>query len=116
MANHALGTTGLARTGSGLIVPKDLADQAPVVAGSVVRDADGRRRVVFDDSERRLIDRASKLLKSRGFAYIIGCFAGKDGKHEDGSQSCGQPMRAEDVDTQDAGYGCKCTRIHFRRW
>jgi hypothetical protein len=109
------GTQGLARTGSGLIVPAGMADAAKVSNGAVARDIDGRRRVVFTDQERRTIDRAAKILKGRGFAYVLVCWGGKEGKQEDGTPVCGQPMQAEALDTKDPGYGCKCSRIHFSR-
>ena len=124
------GDSSLARRASGLIVPAELANRPdPVVPanGSVARDLDGRRRVVFTNDERKAIDKAINLLKQQGIGYIVGCLGtygkptpgreagGGRGYHRDGSPACGQPMKPEGVGTVDAGYGCNCTRVHFLR-
>jgi len=116
--------SGLARTGSGLIVPKELADQQQAVAAkaapgkraAIARNMDGRRRVVFTDAERKVLDKAIVLLQARGIGFIAGCVGQlKGGYHLDGSKVCGQPMRPEDVNGPDAGMACNCTRVHFMR-
>lgn len=117
---------GLARRPSGVIVPAALASQpddgAKGQTGSVARDMDGRRRVVFGNEERRAIDKAIKLLQAQGIGSLIGCVGGYGktgrpgyGHHRDGSVACGQPLRPEGSDGPDAGYGCNCTRVHFLR-
>lgn len=126
------GEGSLARRPSGVIVPSELANQPdPKVEarlGSVARDMDGRRRVVYPNDERKTIDKAIRLLTTQGIGFIVGCVgaygpapdpgkgrAAGTGHHLDGSVACGQPMRPEGVGTPDAGYGCQCTRIHFLR-
>lgn len=114
---------GLARTGSGLIVPKELADQQEAAAAKtpgqrfpIARDMDGRRRVVFTNAERKVLDRAIVLLKARGIGFIAGCVGQlSGGHHSDGSKVCGQPMQVEGVGGPDAGMACNCTRVHFIR-
>ena len=124
------GEGSLVRRPSGVIVPAELGNRPVPGApsnGSVTRDLDGRRRVVYPDSERRVIDKAINLLRAQGIGYIVGCIgaygppddrreaSGGNGYHRDGSLACGQPMRPEGVGTPDAGFGCNCTRIHFLR-
>lgn len=101
----------LVERASGIIVPVALerepeakhADQ-----GATAYDLDGRRRLVLMESERRLINRVLLLGFKHGIGFVVGCKSRRDGK-----EACGQPMLNEGRGTQDDGYGCKCTRIHF---
>src|SRR5687767_5703411 len=114
-------TTGMARTGSGLIVPKALADSPaatpPGKRAAIARDMDGRRRVVFSNAERKAIDKAIQILKAQGIGFIPGCIGQlKGGYHPDGSKVCEQHMASVDAGTPDAGFRCNCTRVHFGRF
>lgn len=92
---------------------------ATVAAGSTQQAAgfepDGRRRVVLTDDERRQLDRLIKMAKSHGFGVIIGCrgFDLKPGdvKPANYVKPCGGFL----VPEEDGGYGCRCSRIHFRK-
>ncbi len=96
----------LAQRPSGLFVPVNLAEAkvAGDKADGPARDEDGRRRVVLTKADQKLIDRAIKIMHRAGMGIVVGCKAG-----------CGQPMLNEDQGTPNAGYGCKCSRIHFVR-
>lgn len=113
----------LAKTAAGVIVPAAVADKS-----GRARDMDGRRRLVYTKDERRKIDHVHQLYAQHGVGWLIGCVgafgpkvpgterSGKgNGFHHDGSKACGEPMQREGIGTDDFGWGCKCTRIHFQR-
>ena len=117
-------TSGMARTGSGLIVPAGLADQSAAAATpgppvSIARDMDGRRRVTFTNAERKTIDKAIRLLRGQGIGFIAGCVGARQtkagGVHLDGSAVCGTMLVPVDRESPDAGFACNCTRVHFLR-
>jgi hypothetical protein len=105
--------TGLAKRESGVIVPANLAGspEANLKRTPVARDMDGRRRVLYTDSERRNLNRVLTMLITRGLAAVVACIGGQE--HGDGGNSCGDIMLAEGKGTDDPGFGCKCTRIHW---
>ncbi len=105
---------------SGIVVPADLAklpDTSKATDGKapsgppVCYDADGRRRVVISDELRRQQDRVVREMSLTGQAVFMACR--EDFKRTDGKPACGELMVPEGRGTQDEGYGCKCTRIHF---
>lgn len=126
----AVGDSALAQTPGGVVVPARLANMNNQGTG-VARDMDGRRRLVYTDDQRRQIHRTQGILRSQGVGSLVGCIGafgppaaagetrkGGTGYHLDGSKACGEVMKAEgleELDGRDAGYGCKCTRIHFLR-
>lgn len=96
------------RGGSGLIVPAYLGRSPDAVTGKipVARDADGRQRIVFSKQRQKQIDRLLTELSAEGIGMQMGC------------RECGAAMVNEGVDENgerdpDAGYGCKCRRVHF---
>jgi len=113
----------LVETPSGLFVPADAADTAErdhtipapdlAVTGGAQpdvfnRDPDGRRRIVFTRDDRKTLNRAIRILQSVGLGIVVGC-----------SWECGQPLVTEgrlndEGADPDAGYGCRCSRVHFR--
>lgn len=109
--------THLAKRESGVIVPDHLAGVPDTSALTkrtpVARDMDGRRRLVYTDSERRNLNRVLTMLISRGLAAVVACIGRQE--HGDGGNSCGDIMLAEGKDTDDPGFGCKCTRIHWAK-
>jgi hypothetical protein len=78
----------------------------PVIG--VAYDLDGRRRVVFSTDEQRKIDHVLTLLVRAGFGIAVGCHS-----RPDSTEPCGQVLLNEGAGTPDAGYGCRCQRIHF---
>jgi len=101
----------MVQRGSGILVPEAVADATP--DASVPRDPDGRRRVVLPRDAQKKINAAIQELKAAGLGIVVGC-----------RFECGQPLLNEGVSVDpatgartmspDAGYGCKCTRVHFR--
>lgn len=74
----------------------------------VSKDPDGRRRIVLTAEDRRGINRAIRTLQAAGLGIVVGCRG-----------LCGGPMmnegRAADGQLElDSGYGCQCSRVHFR--
>jgi len=123
---HPLGDTpagtGLVETPSGLLVPATAADAverakaaqipdaAPGQAGTQPeafnRDPDGRRRIVLTRDEQKTINRAIRVLATAKLGIVIGCLG-----------TCGQALKGEGRTPEgnfDAGYGCSCSRVHFR--
>lgn len=102
-------------TPAGLIVPADAAEALGKIrtgtnAGAIqCRDADGRRRVVLTRSDQKTINRAVRILESIGLGIVVGCQ--QTPAHP---ERCGRPMRNEGRGEPDDGYGCECTRVHFR--
>lgn len=105
---------GTAQRSSGIIVPVALADEPGKRADTegMAQDADGRRRVVLTNDERRLLDKAITMLRDRGFGVIVGCVKGT---LPGGGQACGGFAIPVGRGTPDAGFGCQCSRIHFLR-
>ena len=100
------------QTPSGLLVPVDAADHLAThtpKGGDPCRDSDGRRRVVLTKADQKMINRAIQLLGRSGFGVIVTCqqYPGQPGK-------CGAALRNEGQGQPDDGYGCRCTRVHFR--
>jgi hypothetical protein len=110
-------------TPSGLLVPTDAADtverehKIPVPESALTdgtkpepfnRDPDGRRRIVLTRDDRKTLNRAIRILQAVGLGIVVGC-----------KGPCGQPLvtegRPKDEEADpDAGYGCQCSRVHFR--
>ena len=114
----------LVETPSGLFVPADAADTVerehliPIPESATDggpqpepfnRDPDGRRRIVLTRTDQKAIDRAVRILHAVGLGIVVGC-----------GGPCGQPLitegRPKDGSSVelDSGYGCQCSRIHFR--
>lgn len=113
----------LVETPSGLLVPADAADtverehrtSAPESAISggpqpeaFNRDPDGRRRIVLTRDDRKALNRAIRILQSVGLGIVVGC-----------KGPCGLPLTTEGRPKDegadlDSGYGCRCSRVHFR--
>ena len=99
-------------TGSGLLVPEDVAGDAGTRANtdSLVKDKDGLRRVVLNHSETRDLEKARKVLERAGFKLIVIC----DPNHKRPDRpSCGA-VAAPDKNANDWAHVCQCSRIHFR--
>lgn len=92
----------LVETPGGLVIPADVADQVEGL-GPVTDAADGRRRIVLTREDRRALNRAIKILQAAGLGLVVGCRG-----------TCGQPLMREGGDGPDQGYGCRCSRVHFR--
>lgn len=100
---------GMVKRGSGLIVPAALERQIDQAIGEVpvATDPDGRRRIVFTKQKQKRIDQLLTELSDEGIGMAMGC------------RECGMAMVNEGIDTEsgardpDAGYGCKCKRVHF---
>lgn len=111
------GHLGLAQRESGIIVPNHLAAvpdlTKPKGTKAVARDMDGRRRLVFSDSERRNLNRVLTMLGEHGLGMVVGCV--RDMAHGDGTKPCGDMLIGEGIRTDDPGFGCKCTRIHWEK-
>ena len=90
-------------TPAGLEVPASAADTA-VADGAIAAamDKDGRRRIVLTRADQKALNAAITLLKSAGLGIVVCC------------RGCDQAMVPEDLGTTDAGYGCSCSRVHFR--
>jgi len=108
-------SSALVRRQSGLVVTADLATEpergVPQRGAPVCYDGDGRRRIVISDELRRKQDRLVAEMKGTGQAIFLACR--EDFRRSDGKPSCGEVMVPEGQETDDPGYGCKCTRIHF---
>lgn len=95
-------------TPSGLIVPADVLDAA-VQDGQVAAalNADGRRRIVLTRDDQKALDKAIQLLKSADLGIVVCC------------RKCNEAMLPERNDepgkAADPGYGCSCSRVHFRQ-
>lgn len=114
----------MAESPGGLIAPKHLLDGPPAMGG---RDKDGRRRIVLSRDERRRLVGLAKLFKVSDLGIVITCQPRRlvnkvvevEGAKvlqpvwEPISGACGELMVREGEGTDDPGYGCKCTRIHF---
>jgi hypothetical protein len=101
----------LVQTAAGLLVP---ATAIPANGNGAVQgayDADGRRRIVLTKDDQRKIDRAIRIIQAAGLGVIVAC---RQGTRPDGKDACGQPLVNEGADTPDPGYGCSCSRVHFR--
>jgi hypothetical protein len=102
---------------SGIIVPPELEaepdqsappDQLKAGMRPTAYDPDKRRRIVWTEQEQRKIDQVIQLLRSQGLGMVVLC-----DRRFDGKDPCRQPLRTELEDTEDKGYGCTCTRVHF---
>lgn len=115
MNGTAVAEVGMVQRPSGLVVPFRLAHATEAQAAqdqAVIEptlDEDGRRRVVFNADELRLINRVAKLVMRHGFGFVLVCREDPEAK----TARCGQPLQPEDQGTPDHGYGCKCTRLHL---
>lgn len=106
---------------SGVIVPAKLATapEAGKPGPVVAYDEDGRRRVVLTRQDQKALDKAILILHRAGLGVVVCCRAGQP--LEDGKETCGLPMTNEGQATKDtpgipdAGYGCRCSRVHFTR-
>lgn len=83
-------------TPAGLIVPASS-------VGQIGLDPDGRRRIVLTREDRRALNRAIRILQAAGLGIVVGCRG-----------TCGKPLMTEGRDGPDQGYGCDCSRVHFR--
>lgn len=111
--------TNVVQTPAGLLVGADALDAAvaaakanghgkaaAIFAGAT--DPDGRRRVVLSTDEKRQLDKVGAMVLAVNLGMVLAC------------RACNQVMVQEGVDPKngrkdpDYGYGCKCTRIHFR--
>lgn len=107
----------LVETEAGLIVPADAIPAAepqpaqparPTWPDTVPTDPDGRRRIVLTGDDRRTINRAVRVLQAAGLGIIVGCrgicggVMTNEGRPKDGEADL------------DSGYGCGCSRVHFR--
>jgi hypothetical protein len=88
------------------------AEQRAEVPAAMATNEDGRRRVVLTDGERRKLDAVITMLRERGFGIIVGCV---NGKLPDGTDACGDFAVPVERGTPDAGFACRCSRIHFLR-
>lgn len=90
-------------TPAGLEVPASAADQA-VEDGTIAAamDGDGRRRVVLTRQDQKAMNAAILMLKAADLGMVVCC------------RRCDQAMVPEAMGTPDAGYGCSCSRVHFR--
>lgn len=90
-------------TPAGLEVPASAADQA-VEEGAIAAalDQDGRRRIVMTRQDQKQLNAAILTLKAADLGIVVCC------------RRCNQAMVPEDMGTPDAGYGCSCSRVHFR--
>lgn len=90
-------------TPAGLEVPASAADIA-VEEGTIAAamNEDGRRRIVMTRQDQKQLNAAIRLLKAADLGIVVCC------------RKCNQPMVPEDMGTPDAGYGCRCSRVHFR--
>ncbi len=109
---------GLVERESGLLVPNRLADApdpAAITAGpdGTLYDPDGRRLVVFSDQFRRKLNLVLRELNGGGFGVVVGCSSLYP--RTDGKPSCGDIMMPVGRDTQDPGFQCKCSRIHWEK-
>jgi hypothetical protein len=113
IAGAAGSSDRLVRRPSGIVVDRKLGDLPEHgKAQPVTRDADGRRRVVFTDDERRKLNAVIKFVGREGFGIILGC---RREHLNDGTPACGGvmvPVGFEDGGP-DAGYACGCSRIHW---
>ena len=98
------------REGSGLVVPAALASEVDATTGKTptAYDPDGRRRVVLSTQDQKAIDRGITTLRQHGLGVIVACASRDDGK-----PICGQPLLVEGKGLPTAGYGCRCSRVHF---
>jgi hypothetical protein len=83
-------------TPAGLIVPASAVEQIGL-------DPDGRRRIVLTRENRKVLNRAIIALRAAGLGIVIGCRG-----------TCGNALAREGEDGPDQGYGCACSRVHFR--
>lgn len=112
----AVAAGGMVQRASGVIVPAGLELENDTSAPAALKpgkspttyDPDGRRRVVLTKDDQRLVDRAILVLRQRGFGILVMC-----SQRDDDKAPCEQPMLNE-VGGPDPGYGCKCSRVHFR--
>lgn len=118
---------GLVEMASGLLVPGSAVRVEPKpnqqnLAQAVGRgvehrnratayDTDGRRRVGLTRDEAKAVDKAVAILNRNGVGVLLACSDRFDGReHCAGWLTPEGRRRAGDL---DAGFGCKCTRIHF---
>jgi hypothetical protein len=77
-------------------------EKAAALAAAAAEPAE-RLRVVLSGDDRRLLNRAIAVLGGAGLAMVVCC------------RRCNEPMKPEAADqTNGAGYGCRCSRVHFR--
>lgn len=110
---------GIVETPSGLLVPADAADTLDqhaklnpvpsatgdqgISAETFNRDPDGRRRIVLTREDRKALNRAIRILQAAGLGILVGCRG-----------TCGKALVRQGGDGPDQGYGCDCSRVHFR--
>lgn len=90
-------------TPAGLEVPAAALDQA-VEDGAILaaQDKDGRRRIVLTRQDQKQLNAAIVMLAAADLGMVVCC------------RRCDQAMVPEDRGTNDAGYGCSCSRVHLR--
>lgn len=101
----------MVRRDSGILVDPALArepDRAKPGREPIAYDPDGRRRLVLTKQDQKGIDRLIKELLARGLGLLVCCL-----NRPDDTEPCGQPLLVEHRGMPDAGYGCRCTRVHF---
>lgn len=125
------------RRSSGLVVPSHIAAAVPDVPPGTVEgppahggvDSDGRRRIVFPRSTRKLLVRLVKELEQLDLALDFSCRTVRIKRIptsdvatgqtftaetlEPIAGACGEQLKAEGEGTHDPGLGCACTRVHF---
>jgi hypothetical protein len=113
---------GMGRTAAGIIAPLTAIDaqtKREPQAGTGATDPDGRRRVVLTREDRKLVDATVAIFQRTGKAFVLICAQRPAVDSETGRPaspkftSCGEVMRREGDGTDDQGFGCSCTRIHF---
>jgi hypothetical protein len=124
-------TGPLAQRPSGLIVPAHLAHVRPEAPApdTAARDADGRRRIVLAREDRKALQRIAGRMHGLDVATVFSCRTTREALRtvtdatsgalvsvvvqEPIASACGEVLLREGEDTDDPGFGCKCTRIHF---
>lgn len=117
--------SGEAVTPGGLVVPAHVVDAGGHGEGT---DLAGRRRVVLMEDDMKILDRAINMMGQHGFGLIFGCrilpetayVHSETGAPTGRIRRCGELLKPEGTwpdGTKDAdwGYGCKCSRVHFRK-
>jgi hypothetical protein len=132
LASPGTGEAALVQRDSGLLVPGHLADQPEhpdAAPDQIARDPDGRRRVVLVKDVRKKFSRLAGEMHRLDVAFVLVCKTtrtvvtkvrdletGKDvpvAITEPIAGACGEVMLREGEDTDDPGFGCRCSRIHF---
>ncbi len=114
--SERIATIGMVERPSGLLVTADIDAAVPTNGNGhhgpdFSFDPDGRRRIVLTKADQRKIDQAIRLLTAAGLGIVVACRAGQPLKP--GVETCGEALLNEGKGTPDAGYGCRCSRLHF---